>query len=182
MQGFTEEVKKQILEIARETITKATKGESYELPSFDNDIFYKKTAIFVTLTKNGMLRGCIGTTEPVYELGKAVKELAISAAMRDPRFPPVRESELKDIKIEISILSDLQKIDDHNQIIPNEHGVVVEKGFNKGLFLPQVWEHFNSKEDFMNELCMQKAGLRPESWKNGTIDLYVFNVLKFSEN
>ena len=114
---------------------------------------------------------------------QAVAELAIAAAVEDHRFPQIIKNELKDIKIEISVLSPLKKISSATEIIEGKHGVVVKKGFRTGLFLPQVWEHpeLSKKEAFLSELCRQKAGLEADAWKKGDADLYTFTVLAFKE-
>ena len=88
---------------------------------------------------------------------------------------------MKDIKIEISVLSPLQRIKSADEIKPNLHGVVVRRGFRSGLFLPQVWEQLPNKEDFLNELCWEKAGLNPEAWKEKETELYIFTVFAFEE-
>lgn len=141
-------------------------------------------AVFVTLTQRGQLRGCIGTTEPRAPLYQAVLELAVAAAVEDPRFPPVNRKELNQIHIEISVLSPLQKVENADAIIPGKHGVVVRRGGRSGLFLPQVWEHFpgpDRKAEFLGELCRQKAGLADDAWKDPKTELLVFTVAAFEE-
>jgi len=140
-------------------------------------------AVFVTLNERGSLRGCIGTTAPEYPLLEAVSRMAVAAAFQDYRFPPVNEGELNDLHIEISVLSPLTKIDDPALIQPGVHGVVIKKGGRSGLFLPQVWEHFNNElEPFMAELCSQKAGLPRDAWKKPNAGLAIFTVFSFEEN
>lgn len=181
--SLTKESQKELLQIARSSI------ESYlttgKIPKFTttNPELLNKGAVFVTLEKNHNLRGCIGTTEARMPIHQAVTELAIAAAVEDHRFPPVTKNELKDIKIEISVLSPLKKISSATEIIESKHGVVVKKGSRSGLFLPQVWEHpeLSKKEAFLSELCLQKAGLEPDAWKKGDADLYTFTVFAFKE-
>lgn len=181
--SLTKESQKELLKIARSAI------EGYltdgKIPKFTttNPELLSNGAVFVTLEENHNLRGCIGTTEarmPIYE---AVSQLAIAAAVEDHRFPPVIKNELKDVKIEISVLSPLKKIPDATEIIEGKHGVVVKKGLRSGLFLPQVWEHpeLSKKEAFLSELCRQKAGLEADAWKKGDADLYTFTVFAFKE-
>ncbi|HAH31472.1 MAG TPA: hypothetical protein DCL44_04055 [Elusimicrobia bacterium] len=138
-------------------------------------------AVFVTLTKKGSLRGCIGTVEPQMALLDAVKYAAVSAAFSDQRFEPLTEEELPEVKIEISALSRLERIASAKKITPVQHGVVVRNGDNSGLFLPQVWEQIPEKEDFLGELCSQKAGLSRDCWKDPKTELYTFTVEAFSE-
>ncbi len=145
-------------------------------PELDN-----KAAVFVTLTKNGRLRGCIGTVVAQQPLIDAVMDMAVGAACNDPRFPRVTPEELKITKIEISVLSPMEKIASHEDILPGVHGVVVRKGARSGLFLPQVWESLPQKNDFLSELCSQKAGIPPDAWKDPSTELYIFTVFKFEE-
>lgn len=181
--SIPEEVQKFCLNIARDAIKTFLRKREYPKVTLETEELHKERAIFVTLTKNGMLRGCIGTTMPQTILKNAVIQMAIAAATEDPRFPEVTEQELEEIKIEISILSPMQKITDNENIIKDRHGVMIRKGFRSGLFLPQVWEHFSSKEDFMNELCTQKAGLPANTWKLNTpeVELFIFEVFSFSD-
>jgi len=181
--SLTKESQKELLKIARNSI------ESYlnngKIPKFKttNSELLNNGAVFVTLEKNHNLRGCIGTTEARMPLHQAVTELAIAAAVEDYRFSPITKNELKDVKIEISVLSPLKKISSPDEIIEGKHGVVVRKGFRSGLFLPQVWEHpeLSKKEAFLSELCWQKAGLEPDAWKKEDADLYTFTVFAFKE-
>ncbi|MFH0948794.1 MAG: AmmeMemoRadiSam system protein B [Elusimicrobiota bacterium] len=180
---LTKESQKELLKIARSSIDGYL--TTRKIPKFAtaNPELLNNGAVFVTLEKNHNLRGCIGTTEarmPIYE---AVTQLAIAAAVEDYRFSPATKNELNDIKIEISVLSPLKKISSATEIIEGKHGVVVRKGARSGLFLPQVWEHpeLAKKEAFLSELCMQKAGLEPDAWKKGDVDLYTFTVFAFKE-
>ena len=137
-------------------------------------------AAFVTLTKDGQLRGCVGTVTPVMTLMDALRYGAFSAAFRDGRFQPLKKEELPGIKIEVSVLSPL-KPSPVGEIKPGQHGVVVVKDGKSGLFLPQVWEQIPAKEDFMAELCEQKAGLPRDCWKDPKTQLYSFTVDSFKE-
>ncbi|MCX5781967.1 MAG: AmmeMemoRadiSam system protein B [Elusimicrobia bacterium] len=183
MSDFTisEKNQKELLNLARQSIENYLKnGKRTEFKTDDKQLL-SNSAVFVTLTKNHNLRGCIGTTSAHLPLYKVVSEYAIAAAEEDPRFNPVTEDELKDIKIEISVLSPMQKIQNHDEIKPNINGVLIKRGLRSGLFLPQVWEQLPSKEEFMNELCWQKAGLEPDAWKKGNVDIYTFTVFAFEE-
>jgi len=137
---------------------------------------------FVTLHKYGQLRGCIGNLIGEKPLYLTVIDMAIESAVDDPRFPPLKLEELKDIEIEISVLSPLEKIDDPKDIILGKHGVLVRKGFRSGVFLPQVAEETGwSKEEFLSYLCSHKAGLPPYAWKEKDTELYIFTAEVFSE-
>jgi MEMO1 family protein len=129
----------------------------------------EKLACFVTIYKKGDLRGCIGTILPVDKLYKSVIDNAISAATRDSRFNPVTSDELEYLNYEISILSSPKEIyynseEDLFKKI-NGKGVILEKGFYKATYLPQVWEHFKTESEFLSSLC-RKAGLNGNEWDN----------------
>ncbi|MDD5687442.1 MAG: AmmeMemoRadiSam system protein B [Elusimicrobia bacterium] len=181
--SITKESQKELLNIARSSIEGyLTNGK---IPKFStkNQELLNNGAVFVTLEKSHDLRGCIGTTEARMPLYEAVTQLAIAAAVEDHRFPPVSKNELKDITIEISVLSPLTKVASVDEIIEGKHGVVIKKGLRSGLFLPQVWEHpeLCKKDAFLSELCYQKAGLEPDAWKKGDVDIYIFTVFAFKE-
>jgi len=180
--SISKQSQKELLKLAREAITLYLKKQEVIDFSIDADEeLSQPAAVFVTLTRGGELRGCVGTTEAVYPLYEAVIRMSLSAALNDSRFFPLEESELPDTKIEISVLSPMQKIKDAGVIIRDKHGVLIRKGNRSGLFLPQVWEHFNTKEDFLSELCSQKAGLSPDCWKDGSADIFTFTVFSFEE-
>jgi AmmeMemoRadiSam system protein B/AmmeMemoRadiSam system protein A len=138
-------------------------------------------AVFVTLTKAGNLRGCVGTVTPSMTVMDAVRYGAYSAALRDNRFRPVEKAELAGLRIEVSVLSPLAPVKPE-EIKPRVHGVVVVKDGKSGLFLPQVWEQIPGKEEFMGELCEQKAGLPRGCWKDAAVKLYSFTVDSFEED
>jgi AmmeMemoRadiSam system protein A len=145
-------------------------------------IFGDYYGIFVTLKKYGELRGCIGSIEAVLPLRQGIPQLACSAAFEDYRFKPVEEKEMKSLDIEISILSPNKKINSPDEIVMGKHGVIVKRGVNKGLFLPQVAQETGwTKEQFLNELCTEKAGLPADAWKQKDTELYIFTVYNFSE-
>jgi AmmeMemoRadiSam system protein A len=136
-------------------------------------------AAFVTLTKNGRLRGCIGYTEAVAPLSKVVQECAVAAATEDPRFPPVSSNELPSLRIEISVLTPLAPI------LPEEvevgrHGLMVSQGRMRGLLLPQVPVEFGwDRETFLDQACV-KAGLPSSAWRHGAT-LRAFTAEVFGE-
>ena len=175
---FTPEEKKILLQLARDTIT--DRLEKRESPEFSDKrkVFRQHSGAFVTLhKKNGNLRGCIGkmfSEEPLYI---TVIEMAEEAAFDDPRFTPVTLEELKELKIEISVLSPLKKIKTTEEIKLGVHGVLLKKGLYSGVFLPQVavetgWD----LEKFMNNLCSGKAGLPKDAWKSKNADIFIFTV------
>jgi MEMO1 family protein len=174
--------RKKLLEIARKSIEGYLKQG--KKPQFDetDPLLSREMGSFVTLHEAGQLRGCIGNmvgTQPLY---LTVRDMAIEAATGDPRFSPVKFSELKNIEIEISVLSPLEKVDSADSIVLGKHGVIVRRGFNSGVFLPQVATETGwTKEEFLSHLCSQKAGLSPNAWKEKSTEIYVFTAEVFSE-
>lgn len=137
-------------------------------------------AAFVTLTKNGRLRGCIGYTEAVAPLFKVVQECAVAAATEDPRFPPVSMNELPSLRIEISVLTPLVPIR-AEEVEVGRHGLMVEQGRMRGLLLPQVPVEFGwDRETFLDQTCV-KAGLPPSAWRHGAT-LRAFTAEVFGED
>ena len=148
--------------------------------------FLEKRGVFVTLTKHGQLRGCIGYPEPILPLHQALADAAISAALRDPRFPPVSCQELAEIKIDITVLTKPEKMTVSPEMRPSAitigtHGLIVKGHGRSGLLLPQVateW-NFDSKE-FLEQTC-QKAGLPKNSWTEDSVFVFTFTGQIFSE-
>lgn len=177
-----EEEQQVLLKIARNTIENYVK--SRYIPSIDIDDYpnlQQLTGVFVTLTKNKQLRGCIGYIKAIAPLAQAVSKMAIAAATEDPRFSPVTKDELKDIKIEITVLSELIRISDIEQIEIGKHGLYLVKGFNSGLLLPQVaTEHGWTREEFLIHTCY-KAGLPPTAWKEKDTEIFIFTGSIFHE-
>lgn len=179
---LSKDQKKRLLAIARASIeTYLTSGKKLQVKETDPGL-NREMGAFVTLHESGQLRGCIGNivgTQPLY---LTVRDMAVEAATGDPRFSPVLFPELRKIEIEISALSELEKVDSPDKIILGKHGVIVRRGFNSGVFLPQVATETGwTREQFLSELCSQKAGLPPECWKDRSTELQVFSAEVFSE-
>lgn len=174
--------KKKLLEIARKSIETYLKtNRRLELTQTD-PILCKNLGAFVTLREHNELRGCIGNLTAVEPLYLCIRDMAVEAAVGDPRFNPLQLSELKDINIEISVLSPLERVASAEMIKLGVHGVIVRKGFNSGVFLPQVATETGwSKEEFLSNLCAHKAGLAADAWKDKSCELYVFTAEVFSE-
>lgn len=180
--GIAAKNQKLLLKIARNAISSKLFAKNPGIPSALDPELLRPAAVFVTLTSSGGgLRGCIGATREFAPLDEAVREMAVAAAFEDSRFAPVTAGELDGIKIEISVLSTLRRVKSADDIKPGIDGVSVRRGAKTGVFLPQVWEHFTRKEDFLDALCYQKAGLPPKAWKDSSTELYVFTVEKFEE-
>lgn len=139
---------------------------------------FQNRGVFVTIKKHGRLRGCIGFIEPVMPLYRAVMEAAVYAACHDSRFRPVHPDELDALKVEISVLTPLQKIVDPQIVTPGKHGLVIEMNGKKGLLLPQVATENNWDQiTFLEQACL-KAGLPKIAWRSGA-NIYVFEAIIF---
>ncbi|OIO04978.1 MAG: hypothetical protein COX65_08130 [Elusimicrobia bacterium CG_4_10_14_0_2_um_filter_56_8] len=179
---LTPAMKTELLALARSSISSGLKtGKAPEQPLNSCPEFNQPAAIFVTLTLGGELRGCIGSLEPRKTLAEMAASYAVAAAFEDPRFERVTEGELKKIKIEISVLSPLQRVKDSGGIKQDFHGVYIKSGRRSGTYLPQVWEHFDKKEDFLSSLCGEKAGIPADAWKDKATELYIYTVSPFTE-
>jgi len=180
---LTKEQKKKLIAIARETIEEYVRsGKVLDFDVKDPRLSEVEGA-FVTIHKRGMLRGCIGNIIGQGPLHKTVRDMAVSSATRDPRFQPVKEKELAEIDVEISVLSKPKRVRDVNKIEMGKHGVIVSQGlFRKGVFLPQVATETGwSREEFLSNLCAQKAGLPANAWKDPKTVLKIFSAEVFSE-
>jgi MEMO1 family protein len=166
--------KNELLILAKDTIREYVINRKVPETGSVNPKFRADESVFVTVKKNGGLRGCIGNTQPVMSLYEAVIKNAIAASSGDPRFPPLTEEELKDIDVEISILSPLTPVKNAGEIKVGKHGLVIRKGMQSGLLLPQVATEFGwDRETLLEQLCV-KAGLPKGSWKEA--DLYTFTA------
>ncbi len=179
--ALSEEEQKILLQIARRTLEGQAIGNGVSRMDVVAEKLMEKRGVFVTLQKKGMLRGCIGYVKPVQPLAMAVSEMTIAASSHDPRFPAVDSAELKDIRIEISVLSSMKRVRDPAEIKVGQHGLYIAKGENAGLLLPQVATSYSwSREEFLNQTCL-KAGLPPSAWKDKDTQIYLFSAQIFSE-
>ncbi|OQA29334.1 MAG: hypothetical protein BWY59_00391 [Verrucomicrobia bacterium ADurb.Bin345] len=177
-----DEEREVLLKLARDTVE--TYVKTGKAPEFKNTIpvLEQPLGAFVTIRKNGQLRGCIGRFEPDLPLYRVVMEMAIAAATQDHRFPRVTEAELGQLGYEISVLSPLQRVKSWREIRYGRHGVQVSKGLRRGVFLPQVAEETGwNFETFMDNLCAGKAGLPRDAWKDPSTQLQVFTAEVFHE-
>jgi len=186
---FTDEDGKLAVRIARATVeshVNRTKPAEQKTPA----IFNRKSGVFVTLTKNpgDELRGCIGYPEPIMPLIDALKDAAVSACSRDPRFPPVKQEELKKIKVEVSLLTPPKEMSAKKPteyasgVKIGEDGLIIQRGFNRGLLLPQVPVEWGwDAEEFLCQCCL-KAGLMPDAWLQPDTKIFKFQAEVFSED
>jgi len=164
---FTDREKRQVLEIARAAVLAEVTGTAPPSPvSID---LPEATGAFVTLRRRGTLRGCLGTLECRESLALEIARCAASAAREDPRFAPVAQDELPDLRIEVSVLGPLEAIDpaDPDAIVIGRHGLVVERGAHRGLLLPQVAPEWGwTPNELLVHTC-RKAGLDDQAWRHG---------------
>ena len=136
---------------------------------------------FVTIRKKGQLRGCIGYPEPERRLLDVVEHCAVSAAISDPRFPPLSAAEWDDVDLELSVLGPIEPVDHISEVVVGRDGLIVEFGRRRGLLLPQVAVEWKwDAAEFASQTCI-KAGLPPDAWQKGA-RLFKFEAEVFSES
>jgi AmmeMemoRadiSam system protein A len=181
VQRLTETQRHELLALARRTIERYLRdGTQVELPPADG-VLGEVCGAFVTLHKRGQLRGCIGNLVGQGPLVETIREMAIAAATEDPRFRRVTPDELKDIDIEISVLSPMRRIKDVGEIEVGTHGILMRRGMYQGVLLPQVATEYKwDRETFLMHTCL-KAGLDPEDWKDPGTIIEIFSAEVFGE-
>jgi AmmeMemoRadiSam system protein A len=148
--------------------------------------FQARCGTFVTLKINNQLRGCIGSLTADASIVAGVRDNALNAAFRDPRFSPLTHAELDGVHIEVSVLSAPVELDygDADDLLaklkPGIDGVILKKGLASATFLPQVWDQLPRPEAFLSNLCM-KAGLTPDRWRRGDLAIQIYRVQYFEE-
>jgi len=172
------DIEKYITNLARRAVEEyIVSGNEVEVDEDElPEILKKEAGVFVTLKKNGELRGCMGTFRPVQK--NAAYEIisnAMTAAENDPRFPEVDKSEFDEIVISVDILSEAEEVDDKSELDPSKYGILVKGGHQTGLLLPDL-EGVDTAEEQVN-IARRKAGLRPDD----KIDIFRFSVKRFSE-
>ena len=171
----------EILILARKTL------ESYfrsgEIPDHvtSHSALHARCGAFVTLSRAGQLRGCIGHIVTREALYRTVQRCAVSAAVEDYRFPPVTTDELQEVEIEVSVLTPMRRISDVNQIEVGTHGLYIVHGMQRGLLLPQVATEYGwSRETFLAQAC-RKAGLPDDAWQQRSTEIHTFEAQVFGE-
>jgi len=181
--------KQYLLKLARRAIKKYFQDKGVLQIEEDNlpQTLKEKRGIFVTLWKNRQLRGCIGNLENKKPIYQSVIDNSLASALIDPRFMVLKKDELNDIKIEISILSELKKIPNFassnsflKYLNKYQPGILIKKGAYQATFLPQVWEELTSAETFISHLC-EKAGLDKNEWEKMNLEVYGYTAEVFKE-
>ncbi len=178
---LSEKEKTTLLTLSRRTLEAHFHGKTI-LPFFcvSGELGQPRGA-FVTLHKQGDLRGCIGRMESPAPLYQTIQQMTIAAAFEDPRFNPVEPDELNFLHIEISVLSPRTVLDDLSKIHVGQHGLSVSKGLNRGVLLPQVaYDHHWDSQTFLSQTCV-KAGLPPDAWEKGGLRIEIFSAEVFGE-
>jgi len=181
---LTEKNKKDLFTLVRSVIAK--KLHIQDLPDdsacdFSAPVFDEELGAFVTLHIGGNLRGCIGFIEGFLPLTETIRQLALSAAFRDPRFTPLSAEEYPEIDVEISILSPIEPLENFADIVIGRDGLIARKGGRSGLLLPQVASEYGwNADEFLSHTC-RKAGLAPDEWRDGSVRFETFSAYVFGE-
>ncbi|MEK6875708.1 MAG: TIGR00296 family protein [Nanoarchaeota archaeon] len=181
---YSSEQGKEFIELARKAIESKFSGEKVSIP--DKIGFKQARGVFVTLTKSGRLRGCIGYPNSVFPIGEAIVKSATAAAFDDSKFSPLKEEEIEKIKIELSILTEPYLFKgSFKELVKSlelgKDGLICEYMGYRGLLLPQVaLEHRMDKIKFLEAVC-EKTGLNKDYWQNPNVGFYKFQVQVFRE-
>jgi AmmeMemoRadiSam system protein A len=181
--NISTEERRLLLTLARQAIASRFAGEKPALP--DTPQLRQLAACFVTLKKNGGLRGCIGNLQAVDSLAAAVRRNALAAAFNDSRFSPLTAEELPGLEIEISLLTEAKKLDYADaadlccRLRPGVDGVILRAGSRGATFLPQVWEQLPAADIFLSHLCL-KAGLAADFWRHSQPEISIYQVEHFT--
>ena len=177
---LTDAQRGELLSLARGAIASHLEHDAALDDEVDDPALRRRSGVFVTLEKEGQLRGCVGRTRADLPLHRAVQRTAVSAATEDPRFPPLRADDLRDVTIEISILSPFRAVTDVEQIEVGTHGLIIFKDGRQGLLLPHVpVEQGWDRGTYVDHLC-HKASLPADCWQEGAT-LFSFTAVVFGE-
>lgn len=180
--GLSRDEKAALLKLARETIEARSQGKPAPKPDARSARLKEPRGAFVTLHKRGELRGCIGHIVGARPLAESVSEMAEAAAFHDPRFPAVRAEELRDLDIEISALTPMERIGNLEEVVIGRHGLYMKRGSRSGLLLPQVaTEQGWDRVQFLENTC-RKAGMEKDAWKDPGTEIYIFSAEIFREH
>ena len=182
-QALTKEEKETLVKLARKTLETFLNNKSLDDVVKGLNLtsgLKEKRGVFVTIKKHGDLRGCIGYIEGIKPLYEAVIDNTINACSRDYRFVSMVKGEDKEVALEISVMTPLKEIKSVDEIVVGKHGLVIQKGFSKGLLLPQVATEYGwDRETFLNQVSL-KAGLPYNAWKSGST-IWTFSAQVFGE-
>jgi hypothetical protein len=174
--------KKVLLRLARDTVTRLLRTDTVPLPRGGSPRLLREAGVFVTLTRHGQLRGCIGRIVPEGTLVRLTSAMAIEAATKDPRFPPLTVNELKDLELEVSVLTPMKPVPGPDAIVVGRDGVLMRLGDRGAVFLPQVAPQQGWNRTEMLEQLSEKAGLPAGAWRDPRAKFSVFQADVFSES
>ena len=178
---LSQEAKRELIRLARRTIKEYL--DLGRVPEYEPSLpeLREKQGAFVTLKERGQLRGCIGNFQSQDSLARLVQDMAVAAAVEDPRFPALTQSELEEVEIEISVLSPREEVSDPGEIQVGRDGIYITRGGSRGVFLPQVaTEQGWDRETFL-ENCCYKAGLPGDAWEKKETKIEKFTAVVFRE-
>jgi AmmeMemoRadiSam system protein A len=174
--------KQLLLQVARDSIAARLTGKAATPVKTAAPVLQERRGAFVSLHRQGQLRGCIGYIEAIKPLLQTVQEMAPAAAFHDPRFRPLQANELADLEIEISVLTPMKLIKNTDEIEVGKHGLYIVRGLNRGLLLPQVATQYHwGRLTFLEQTCY-KAGLPPDAWKDPNTKIYTFSAEIFADH
>jgi AmmeMemoRadiSam system protein B/AmmeMemoRadiSam system protein A len=180
--SLTRAEKQRLLDIAKRAVETAVKeNKLFEVPGDLSEPLMQDRGAFVTIRKNGELRGCVGYTGSVKPLALTVRDVAVLAAVRDTRFRPVSAGELPLLTYEVSVLSPMRRVLDTKQIRVGEYGLLMKNGPDEGLLLPQVATEQGWDRKTLLEQTALKAGLPASAWRDKNTDIFFFTALVFGE-
>jgi len=173
---------KVLLDIARQAIEEQVRAGRYEIEPREEKALNQRNGCFGTIYQKDELRGCIGNFQSEQPLFREVALMAVNSATKDPRFYPMREDDLANYRLEISVLSPLEKIEEITDLEVGKHGIYLEKSFHRGVLLPQVAvDHGWDRETFLKQTCI-KAGLPTTAWQTEDAEIYIFSAQVFCES
>jgi AmmeMemoRadiSam system protein A len=176
--ALTTDERQVLLSLAKKTVDQYVKyGHMPEYTATDKRLA-ANGATFVTINRNGNLRGCIGNIEPVMPLYRSVIMNAVAACSQDPRFAPMTREELTNLEIEVTVLSPLEALQDIKDIRIGTHGLYIMKGGNAGILLPQVASEYNWNVPTFLEQVSLKAGLPRDAWKTSQLFSFTADIIK----
>lgn len=181
--GLSEAAGKRLLKIAREALESVVRSGRLPEQAVEDPELQGHQGAFVTLNKDGRLRGCVGRFTSSRPLYRVVREMARSVALEDTRFQPVAPEELAAIEIDISVLSPLRRVTDPlGEVRLGRDGIYIRKGSRAGTYLPQVAvEHNMSLEEFLSSCAAHKAGLPPDAWRDPDVEVYAYTAQVLEE-
>ena len=179
--SLPESVVETLLSLARESIDTGVDDHALPRPEPMQPLMESPSGAFVTLKLSGRLRGCMGRIDAKWPLWETVARMARASAFEDPRFPSLTRSELDDINIEISVMTPPTPVTSADEVIAGRHGVMIQRGMNRAVFLPQVATEQGWDRDMLLTHLSLKAGLSADAWRDDDVSFSVFTAVVFGD-